>query len=55
MKQLFNFITETGMKDPIADNYFSGLVAYFYFLLVFFCAIDDQCAAIYMEVAHANS
>jgi len=31
------------------------LVTFFYFLLVFFCAIDDQCAAIYMEVAHANS
>ena len=56
MKQLFNFITETGMKDLLQITISAVLLlVFFYFLLVFFCAIDDQCAAIYMEVAHANS
>ena len=56
MKQLYNFITETGMKDLLQITISAVLMlVFFYFLFVFTCAIDDQCAAIYMEVAHANS
>ncbi len=56
MKQLFNFITDTGMKDLLQITISAVLLlVFFYFLFVFTCAIDNQCAAIYMEVAHADS
>lgn len=31
------------------------MICFFYFLTVFLCAIDNQCAAIYMEVSNDNS
>ncbi len=56
MKQLYNFITETGMKDLLQITISAVfMLVFFYFLFVFTCAIDDQCAAIYMEVADDNS
>ena len=56
MKQLFNFITDTGMKDLLQITISAVfMLVFFYFLFVFTCAIDDQYTAIYIEVAQGNS
>tara|TARA_R100001126_G_C4846988_1_gene159976 strand:+ start:32 stop:190 length:159 start_codon:yes stop_codon:yes gene_type:complete len=49
MKNFFDFITSTGMKELFGTTVSLILMfVFFYFLSIFLCAIDDQCASFYM-------